>query len=305
MTVPPRMPPPAKKTLCTAPQWSRPGPGYESASVESLGVRPNSLPMTISVARAARSMQVVEQGGDGPVGRREQLVLQPGEDVAVRVPRLVVAEVDLDQVDPGLDQPEGHQQRPAEAVAPVALLGLRRRPGSRRRRGAPRARPAARWPTGDGGRTARRSPRASRAPRCWSSSRAVGAVVEPARGHARGEREVRGLVDAVVGARRGLLRLVGEGVLGIGPAPERVAVGRRLDEERVAVRAHLAAVGARDHAAGPVDQPLGQHDRRGQVVGPRGDGVADDRGDRRPVGRPGLAVAAEPGVGLLRPVSMR
>ena len=49
MTVPPRMPPPAKKIVCTAPQWSRPAPVYDSASVVRRGVRPNSLPMTIKV----------------------------------------------------------------------------------------------------------------------------------------------------------------------------------------------------------------------------------------------------------------
>ena len=108
--------------------------------MEILGVRPNSPAITISVlsSRPVR-VQVVEQRREGPVGRREELVLQAREGVAVRVPRLVVAEVDLHQVDARLDQPEGHQQRPAEAVPAVAVLDRVGRPSSRRRRGEPSA----------------------------------------------------------------------------------------------------------------------------------------------------------------------
>ena len=70
-------------------------------------------------------MQVVQQCRQAAVGWREQFLLEPRERVAVRVPGLVVAQVDLDQRDAGFDQPSGHQQRPAIAVAAVAdLLGV-------------------------------------------------------------------------------------------------------------------------------------------------------------------------------------
>ena len=84
--------------------------------------------MTISVESSRPALvQVVEQRGERLVGRREELVLQVREGVAVRVPRLVVAEVHLHQVDARLDQPRGHQQRPAEGVAAVAVQVLRGR----------------------------------------------------------------------------------------------------------------------------------------------------------------------------------
>ena len=73
----------------------------------------------------AALVQVVEQGRDGPVGRREQLVFQMREGVAVRVPGLVVPEIHLNQIDPRLDQAAGHQERPAERVPAVAIQDLR------------------------------------------------------------------------------------------------------------------------------------------------------------------------------------
>ena len=47
------------------------------------------------------------------------------EHVAVRVPRLVVAQVDLNEVDPSLDEPAGHQERPAERMAAVSVEHFR------------------------------------------------------------------------------------------------------------------------------------------------------------------------------------
>ena len=65
-----------------------------------------------------------QQRRERAVGRRQKVVLQVREGVAVRVPGLVVAEVDLHQGDPRLDQPPSHQQRPAEGVAAVAIEQL-------------------------------------------------------------------------------------------------------------------------------------------------------------------------------------
>ena len=78
--------------------------------------------MTIKVeSRRPLALQVVKQRRDGAVGRRQEVVFQVGEGVAVRVPGLVVAQVDLHEADPGLDQPPGHQERPAKRVAAVAV----------------------------------------------------------------------------------------------------------------------------------------------------------------------------------------
>ncbi len=122
-TVPPLMPPPAKKSVWAAPQWSRPGPAYELGKVDTLGVRPNSPAITISVLSSNPVVkQVVEQGRECFVGRWEKFVLQARERVAVRVPRLVVAEVDLDEIHAGLEQSKGHEQRPTERVPTVTVL---------------------------------------------------------------------------------------------------------------------------------------------------------------------------------------
>ena len=43
----------------------------------------------------------------------------------MRVPGLVVAQVDLNEVDPRLDQSAGHQQRPAESMAAVTVEHFR------------------------------------------------------------------------------------------------------------------------------------------------------------------------------------
>ena len=49
ITRPATTPPPARNTVCTRPQWSRPGSLYAEGSVEILGVRPNSPAITTSV----------------------------------------------------------------------------------------------------------------------------------------------------------------------------------------------------------------------------------------------------------------
>src|SRR5262249_59937625 len=70
-------------------------------------------------------VQVVQQGGNGPVGRGKEIVLQAGEVVAVQVPGAEVAHVDLHHVDARLDEPAGHEQRPAERVVAVAVEDAR------------------------------------------------------------------------------------------------------------------------------------------------------------------------------------
>ncbi len=43
----------------------------------------------------------------------------------MRVPGFVVTEVDLNEIHPRLDEPPGHQERPAEGVTAVAIEQLR------------------------------------------------------------------------------------------------------------------------------------------------------------------------------------
>ena len=76
-----------------------------------------------AVEQTAR-LQIVEQCRQRAIRRRQQLVLQPMKDLAVIVPGLVAAEIHLDQIDSGFDEPKRHQQRPAEAVAAVAQLSF-------------------------------------------------------------------------------------------------------------------------------------------------------------------------------------
>ena len=63
-------------------------------------------------------MQVVEQGRDGSIGGRKELVSQVRKGLAVRVPSFVVSQVHLHEADSRLDKAAGHQQRPAERIRP-------------------------------------------------------------------------------------------------------------------------------------------------------------------------------------------
>lgn len=74
-----------------------------------------------SLFEHSQRLKIVEQRGDSSVGRRQQAVSQQGEVVVVGIPRFVIAKVHLHQVDTGLNQLPGHQQRPAERVASVAV----------------------------------------------------------------------------------------------------------------------------------------------------------------------------------------
>ena len=69
--------------------------------------------------------EVVEQGGDASVGRREEGILERLEIALVRVPALDVPHVDLDDRHAGLHQPLGQQERLAEHVAAVAVADPR------------------------------------------------------------------------------------------------------------------------------------------------------------------------------------
>ena len=100
----------------SAPRPSGRGPAAcrTAAACVIFGVRPNSPAITISVESSRpRSCRSSSRAETRPVGRREELVLQVREGVAVRVPGLVVAEVHLHQVDARLDQPP----RPSAATS--------------------------------------------------------------------------------------------------------------------------------------------------------------------------------------------
>ncbi len=128
ITAPPCTPPPANNTdLQRRPSGRGPASCRSpERCARSCGVRPNSPAMTTSVLSSRPlSSQVVEQRGHGPVGRRKEIVLQAGEVVAVQVPGSEVAHVDLHHVDARLDEPAGHQQRPAERIVAVALEDAR------------------------------------------------------------------------------------------------------------------------------------------------------------------------------------
>ena len=88
----------------------------------TFGVRPNSpsISTSVSSSRPVR-LQVVEQRGDALVERRQQVVLEAAEVVAVRVPVLHAAHVGLHDRHAGLDQPAGQQQRLTEGMPAVAV----------------------------------------------------------------------------------------------------------------------------------------------------------------------------------------
>ena len=67
--------------------------------------------------------EIIEECRDRAIHRREEVFLEVRKGVYVGIPGLVVSQVDLDQVDPGLDQLSGGQQGPAEGVVSVALEG--------------------------------------------------------------------------------------------------------------------------------------------------------------------------------------
>ena len=54
-------------------------------------------------------MQVVQQGRHGAIGRREQVVLQQWEIVAVQIPAAEIAQVDLHGIHARLAQSPGQQ----------------------------------------------------------------------------------------------------------------------------------------------------------------------------------------------------
>ena len=94
---PPRTPAPAKTAENTAAQWSRPSRVLAfPVLVPIRGVRPNSPVTTTSVSSSSpRRFQVVEQGRDALVGRRQQPVLERLEVGRMRVPGLDAPHVDL------------------------------------------------------------------------------------------------------------------------------------------------------------------------------------------------------------------
>ena len=121
ITWPPTTPPPAKTAGKTAGQWSRPGtsPGFSSA----IRGRPAELAEHDHqrLVEQAAHLEVVEQGRDRLVQRRQQAVAEPGEVGDVGVPGLDDPHRRLHDRDARLDQPPGDQERAAEQVPAVAV----------------------------------------------------------------------------------------------------------------------------------------------------------------------------------------
>ena len=69
-------------------------------------------------------VQVIEQRRYRAIHRRQKMIFQIWKRVAVRVPRLVVAEVHLHQAHPGLHQLRRRKQTPAKRVLSVFFLPL-------------------------------------------------------------------------------------------------------------------------------------------------------------------------------------
>ncbi len=111
------MPPPARTTLKTLGQWSRP------ASLLILGVRPNSLETmtTVRLSSPVRSRSRIKAANAWSNGRH--LAVHAGDDLGVHVPAAVV---DGDEPHAGGDQPAGHQQPLAGGVAAVLVADLGR-----------------------------------------------------------------------------------------------------------------------------------------------------------------------------------
>ena len=117
ITWPIRIDPQPIRTLKVLPQWSRP------ASLFIRGVRPNSPIATTSVeSYSPRCDQVVDQGRDGPVQRRDQL---PGPVLGLELRRRAVVvpghAVDRHERRARLDQPSGQEGALAEGVPAVAV----------------------------------------------------------------------------------------------------------------------------------------------------------------------------------------
>ena len=75
----------------------------------------------------AGGFQILNQSRNGLIHRRQKVVFQVRESVAVCVPSLVIAKIYLHQWDSGPDHTAGNQATPAKAVLAVAIeqLGVR------------------------------------------------------------------------------------------------------------------------------------------------------------------------------------
>ena len=190
------------------------------------------------VFEQAARLQVVEQAGDRPVGRRA-VVRQLGPEAAVLVPELAAlgGVIDLHEPHAALDQPPGHQALPAEDVGRgvVEAVEPSGRSGSRRRCRRPRGPASA---CGTPARTTRSARRAGCRPR----------------GRARCSRlSWLSSVELLALLRRREPRIaeVGDRVLQVGD--QRPLVGRR-QEARAPERRALRRLARADHdeaRAGP------------------------------------------------------
>jgi len=215
----------------------------------------------------------------------------------VVVPGFVVAEIDLDEIDACLNESEGHQEGPAETVAAVAFLNRIVGMGD-----VEAVTDFGGSEEGDGGLAMRVVALGGcglfeRCSLVVDGVEKTDAGTDPFGSQTGGERETGSLIDAGVGIFGGLLGFIGEGVFGVGTAPEGVAVGRSLDEEGIAVGTHQSTVGTGNDAARPVDESFGENDGRGEIVIAARDGIAHDGSDGGPVVRSRDTVTAETGRG--------
>lgn len=214
------------------------------------------------------------------------------------VPGFVVAEVDLHEADAGFDELAGHEEGPAEGVATVAVegfgigfhhveRGLGLGVGEHRDSHLAVAVEAGVF----GG---------------LFEEFALGlefaeeaeAVAEAFFGEAFGEGEVGGLEDELVGeSALAVMEVVfGKCAVAFG------VVGGGFEEEGVALGTHEAGELPGDHAAGVVDDFIGELDDGREVVA-GAEGFVGDGGDRGPVGVFGFAGVEADGHGV-RPLSM-
>ena len=73
----------------------------------------------------ATGVEVFNQGAHSLIHGRQEVVFEIAPGGLVRVPGLVVTQVDLHHADSALDEVFSHEQGPAEAVAAIAVEQLR------------------------------------------------------------------------------------------------------------------------------------------------------------------------------------
>ena len=230
------------------------------------------------VGKEAARFEIVEERRDAAVGRREQKALEIRPGRLVGIPGLVVAEIHLHHPHTSLDEPGREQQRPPEGILairfPKLRIGLRDVERARhlgvekeRRRHAAIAieRPLV-------GGLLEIGP-------LLVDPLAEGEPIEEPAPH---ERLRHGEIERT--ELEGLLRravVMVEEVFGVGPVIDRV-VGGAVEEERLVLPAEERGELPGDHAASAMNELLGKHDRRREIV-PGGNELLGKGRQRRPV----------------------